>query len=192
MFLEIILLYAGLVIGIFSFFVLQKKERYGIFFLPITAVVVAQGFGILSKEMDGSLFIYLFTVILCGVGLGNIYETRIKKEQDEYVPLLPEIHDLDKEEIKEDVSEEVAEAVQEEVQAEVTEDTTEVVAESVQEEAPVEELPVEEPMIQYIENPLPLPKKKEHKKMDYAVELSLDNDDYDIVDMTGMDFYDIE
>lgn len=177
--LEIILLFAGLVIGIFSFFVLQKKEKYGIFFLPMTAVVVAQGFGILSKEMDGSLFIYLFTVILCGVGLGNIYETRIKEEQDEYVPILPEIHDLDKEEIKEDVSEEVAEAVQEEVQAEVTEDTMEVVAESVQEEAPVEELPVEDPVIQYIENPLPLPKKHVPKMLDYDIEVA-DDDDYDI------------
>lgn len=45
---------------------------------------------------------------------------------------------------------------------------------------------------EFIENPLPLPKKKEHKKMDYAIELSQDNDDYDILDMTGMDFFDIE
>lgn len=43
---------------------------------------------------------------------------------------------------------------------------------------------------QFIENPLPVPKRKEHKEMDYAIEPS-PNDDYDITDMTGMDFFDI-
>ncbi len=43
---------------------------------------------------------------------------------------------------------------------------------------------------QFIENPLPVPKRKEHREMDYAIEPS-PNDDYDITDMTGMDFFDI-
>lgn len=46
--------------------------------------------------------------------------------------------------------------------------------------------------VKYIENPLPVPKRREHRKMDYAVELTSANDDYDIKDMTGMDFFDIE
>lgn len=152
--LEIILLFVGLVMGIFSFVVLQRKERYGIFFLPMVAVIIAQGFGVLLNETDGSLFIYLFAVILCGVGLGNVYETRIKEEQDDIVPLIPEIQDLDKEEIREEVSEEAVEQVQEEV-------------------------PVEETVIQYIENPLPLPKKHVPKMLDYDIEVA-DDDDYDI------------
>lgn len=44
----------------------------------------------------------------------------------------------------------------------------------------------------YIENPLPVPKRREHKEMDFAVELCNDNDDYDIKDVSGMDFFDIE
>lgn len=43
----------------------------------------------------------------------------------------------------------------------------------------------------FIENPLPVPKRKEHKEMDYAVAVA-ENDDYDIKDMTGKDFFDIE
>lgn len=43
---------------------------------------------------------------------------------------------------------------------------------------------------QFIENPLPVPKRKEHREMDYAIEPS-PNDDYDITDMTGIDFFDI-
>ena len=45
---------------------------------------------------------------------------------------------------------------------------------------------------QYIENPLPVPKRKEHKQMDYAIDTLNENDDFDIMDMTGMEFYDIE
>lgn len=46
--------------------------------------------------------------------------------------------------------------------------------------------------VQYIENPLPVPKRKEHKKMDFALETTDSNDDYDLKDMTNKDFYDIE
>lgn len=46
--------------------------------------------------------------------------------------------------------------------------------------------------IKFIENPLPVPKRREHKEMDFAVILHNDNDDYDIKDVSGMDFFDIE
>ncbi len=49
----------------------------------------------------------------------------------------------------------------------------------------------EEVKTNYIENPLPVPKRKPHKQMDYAVNVK-DDDDYDIKDMTGKDFFDIE
>ena len=45
--------------------------------------------------------------------------------------------------------------------------------------------------VNYIENPLPVPKRKVHKEMDYAIK-TRDNDDYDLKDMSGKDFYDIE
>lgn len=43
----------------------------------------------------------------------------------------------------------------------------------------------------FIENPLPVPKRRAHREMDYAIETDA-NDDYDITDMTGKDFFDIE
>lgn len=46
--------------------------------------------------------------------------------------------------------------------------------------------------VQYIENPLPVPKRKEHKEMDYAFEPTDNDDDYDVKDITGKDYYDIE
>lgn len=45
---------------------------------------------------------------------------------------------------------------------------------------------------QFIENPLPMPKRKEHKEMDYVVEISTENDDFDLKDLSGKDFFDIE
>lgn len=51
---------------------------------------------------------------------------------------------------------------------------------------------LEDKKIQYIDNPLPVPKRKEHKEMDYAFHPSDNENDYDIKDLTGKDFYDIE
>ncbi len=46
--------------------------------------------------------------------------------------------------------------------------------------------------VQYIENPLPVPKRREHKEMDYAFEPTGKDDDYDVRDLTGKDYFDIE
>ncbi len=46
--------------------------------------------------------------------------------------------------------------------------------------------------LQFIENPLPMPKRREHKEMDYTVEISTENDDFDLKDLSGKDFFDIE
>lgn len=43
----------------------------------------------------------------------------------------------------------------------------------------------------YIENPLPVPKRRVHKEMDYVIETDA-SDDYDITDVAGKDFFDIE
>lgn len=51
---------------------------------------------------------------------------------------------------------------------------------------------VEVKPIQMIENPLPVPKKKEHRQMDYMLTDLPDDDDFDLKDMTGIDFFDIE
>lgn len=43
----------------------------------------------------------------------------------------------------------------------------------------------------FIENPLPVPKRKAHKELDYSIFVS-DTDDFDIKDMTGIDYFDID
>ena len=51
---------------------------------------------------------------------------------------------------------------------------------------------LEDKKIQYIENPLPVPKRREHKEMDYAFEPTGNKEDYDVKDLTGKDYFDIE
>lgn len=43
-----------------------------------------------------------------------------------------------------------------------------------------------------IENPLPLPKKKIHKKMDYAINDKSENDDFDLKDISENDDFDLK
>ena len=49
----------------------------------------------------------------------------------------------------------------------------------------------EEQKPDFIENPLPVPKRRAHKEMDYAIAVD-EKDDYDITNMSGMDFFGIE
>lgn len=65
----------------------------------------------------------------------------------------------------------------------------EVEANTEMEETSREKEPVKK--TKFIENPLPVPKRKPHKEMDYAVKTA-ENDDYDIQDMSGKDFFDID
>lgn len=51
---------------------------------------------------------------------------------------------------------------------------------------------VEKSQVRMIENPLPVPKRREHKEMDYMLTDIPENDDFDLKDMTGIDFFDIE
>ncbi|MDE6912475.1 MAG: hypothetical protein K2P35_02105 [Lachnospiraceae bacterium] len=66
---------------------------------------------------------------------------------------------------------------------------TTVVPDSSMKEIILDDVEAEKP--KFIENPLPVPKRRAHKEMDYAIEPD-ENDDYDITDMTGKDFFDIE
>lgn len=58
-------------------------------------------------------------------------------------------------------------------------------------EITLEDVKREEQRTDFIENPLPVPKRREHREMDYALVVD-ENDDYDITDMSGKDFFDIE
>jgi hypothetical protein len=49
---------------------------------------------------------------------------------------------------------------------------------------------LEEKKVKFLENPLPVPKRREHKALDYAIEVPED-DDFDIKDIPENDDFDI-
>lgn len=73
----------------------------------------------------------------------------------------------------------------------VVEPETSAIPDTSMKEIVLDDLEEKEKKVQYIENPLPVPKRREHKEMDFAFEPA-GSDDYDLKDMTGIDFYDIE
>lgn len=153
--LDVFLLFVGLTLGIFSFFCSRRQERLSVFVLPLIGLMTAQGFGMLTKQMDGSFFIYLFVTVLCAIGIGNIFTVE-KSGEEEGVPETLTIQDLD------------------------ADDAQNVVEEPVEVEAEVPAVSAEETVpVQYIENPLPLPKKHVPRVLDYDIEVP-DDDDYDI------------
>jgi hypothetical protein len=50
----------------------------------------------------------------------------------------------------------------------------------------------EDKQVKFLDNPLPVPKRREHKEMDFAIELTPDNDDFDIKELPEGDDFDIE
>jgi Na+-transporting methylmalonyl-CoA/oxaloacetate decarboxylase gamma subunit len=46
--------------------------------------------------------------------------------------------------------------------------------------------------VKMIDNPLPMPKRREHKEMDFAIELTPENDDFDIKELPEGDDFDID
>lgn len=66
----------------------------------------------------------------------------------------------------------------------------EVIVENTVKETVVEE--TDEKKVKFLDNPLPVPKRRKHKEMDFAVSLDDKNNDYDIKDVSGKDFYDID
>jgi hypothetical protein len=49
---------------------------------------------------------------------------------------------------------------------------------------------LEKKEVKFLDNPLPVPKRKMHREMDYAIEVS-DDDDFDIKELPDNDDFDI-
>jgi hypothetical protein len=50
----------------------------------------------------------------------------------------------------------------------------------------------EDTQVKLLDNPLPLPKRREHREMEFAIELTPENDDFDIKELPEGDDFDIE
>lgn len=157
--------------GIFSFWCKRKAEKISIWVLASGALMGAQCFQMTTGEMPGFQMLYLFMAVLAGIGISNAFAWK---------PVMP-------------VAEEEEAAAK--TPLERTEAQTKPQAQTYAQVQPQTytqaQAPEPAPAIQYIENPLPLPKKHVARTMDYKLKVDDsealdydyqidDDDDYDI------------
>jgi hypothetical protein len=56
----------------------------------------------------------------------------------------------------------------------------------------IEMAEIENKQVKMLDNPLPVPKRREHREMEFAIELTPENDDFDIKELPEGDDFDIE
>lgn len=173
--------------GIFSFWCSRGVERFTIWIVCLCSAVLMQCLGMFTEEMSGFCHIFFFSTILAGLGIREsitVYPAESKpiiKEEKEIV------EDKDKTE-KRDSAETVSEG--ENTGAEKVSEGESIEAEKVSEEKGVEkgEQPEKERKIEFLENPLPLPKKHAKRVMDYKLDSDKDLGGYDVFVADDDDF----
>ena len=163
----IILLMGLLAWGIFSFWCDKKQEKLSVWIAATGVILALQTYQMAEQNPGSSVYLYLFMAVLAGIALENIFMV------DDSIPINEEVFEaLDR-----------MEAARENIEhsrAQVEREPS-----SVRGRTPLQELTVsaEEPplkKVNYIENPLPLPKKHIPKVMDYRINDVEESADYDM------------
>ncbi len=180
-------------IGVFSFWCDFEKERQSIWIWLAVLLVALQSFGMTTTEVNGTLFLYIAFAILSGVSLSGIFAAVSEEEEFRSLgKILEQEEAAEAAELKKPARKAKA-PVEEQAEEnpaveESREETTEkATVEALREEAAEQEKP---PRVKFLENPLPLPKKHVKKVLDYDVELTEGQDDFDLA-VDDNDDYDI-
>jgi len=179
---DIVVLLFLMCMGIFSFWCIRKSEKISIWVLASGVLIGAQCFQITTDEMPGFQLLYLFLAVLAGIGISNVLA---------YSPIMLLVDEKEAENAQEAAKQgEVQEELHDEARTKLRAEVKAKPQTESQEEPQVQSLKPA-PDIQYIENPLPLPKKHVAKTMDYRLKVDEskpldydyqieDDDDYDI------------
>lgn len=162
--LDVIVLLCIMAFGIFSFWCNPWSDELEIWVIGIFSVLVLLLFQIPTQEITGIRWCYLFMAVTAGVGISNLFKIKQIAEIEE------EKRNLKKEntgeaQIQQKLDAEGKTMMEQEVNKEGGTVTVEF-------EGKTRE-------VKLLDNPLPLPKKKAHKTMDFDYEVKED-DDFDI------------
>ncbi len=170
--LDMVLVNALLVFGCVSFWCTRSLGKRGVWIFAAMLMAVGVSFGMSAPDYFGDYaFLYLLCVILAGAGI-----------EDAFARKLPKVERV-KAEKKLFKKKKTEDALTENIVEQPPESTVDSDNSAAEEERlePVDitaNMP-KMPTINFIENPLPLPKKHERKIMDYDYEVAED-DDFDI------------
>lgn len=174
--IENVVVFALLLVGVFTFWCRKETEKISLWICEIILVLLAQCFQLTTVEADGKVFLYVFIAILTSIGIAEMFVVNKAEviEEDAVIDTTEEMEVVDME--QPDAETQLLD--EEKVQSD--EETQSLEVEQIEKVQPVEVQPVEEepPVIEYIPNPLPLPKKHEKKVLKYAVD-SKEEDDFD-------------
>ena len=146
--------------GVFSYWCRIKCERQSVWLAQVLALGILSGYGMLSEDMPGFTLLYLLLAIVAGAGIQAILPYELERLRDAG-----------------EMPSETVEAVP-------------VGAVPRKHRLKVQDLETEDPetdKIQFIENPLPLPKKHVPKVLDYKLGDSVGDYDYPVADDDDFD-----
>lgn len=150
-----------LAMGIFSFWLNRRQDKRSVYTIGICLWMTATGFGIFTPELIGNTGLYLLLLLWGTVSL----------EECRSLPAAAVA--VEEAAVQEETTVQERVAVSEKAGAMEKTDAPE--------EADVLEKTVAIPKkVQYIENPLPLPKKHVKRVMDYSLKEMPDEDDFDL------------
>ena len=152
-----------LTVGAFSYWCRKERERQSVWIAPVLVLGTFIGCGMLSEDMPGFTLLYLLLAMAAGAGIQAVLPYEMERLR-EFKPVLSETVEA----VPAGTSSKIRRL---KVQDLETEELPE------EEPAPTAEEIKEEGKIQFIENPLPLPKKHVPKVLDYK--LNSDNGDFD-------------
>lgn len=186
---EVWVLAGALTFGIFSFWCHRREERISSGVTALYLVMAAGCFGIFAEEQQSFFFTYVLLVLLAGVGVAQCLRTENAPEASEEAAVQSSLEDdlvieeLTDSEVESSVPEEAEEREGISAENETKEDALQ------REKALKEELKKEsaEHKVQFLENPLPVPKKHVKRVMDYPLR-SAPEDDFDFAVAEEDDF----
>lgn len=168
---EFIILPTFIALGIFSFWRRKKEQSMAPFIIMVAGMSMLYFAGVPGQNMDGNYLLYLLMTALAGISVSELFygqEISVMKPQT----LSEEIEDLEDVVIKQPKSEvqdtESKNAKFVTVSQEKNSVNVDVVEEQKEESEMEKRFGRKQEETNKIENPLPIPKKKEKKIMDYA------------------------
>lgn len=148
--------------GVFSYWCRIKCERQSVWLAQVLALGILSGFGMLSEDMSGFMLLYLLLAVAAGAGVQAILPYEMESLQ-EVKMMQPET-----------------------VEAVFVSDKVKKRRLNIQ-DLENEDLPEETSTVQFIENPLPVPKKHVPKVLDYKLGDNVGDYDYPVADDDDFD-----
>ena len=166
-----------LAMGIFSFWLNRRQDKRSVYTIGICLWLTAMCFGIFTPELDGNTGLYLLLLLWGTVSLEECRRLPAASVAVEEAAVPEETDVLEKAAMLEKAAAIPTKELPEEELSERRENLAGQEESLTGEKAPEKKQPQK---VQYIENPLPLPKKHVKCVMDYSLKEMPDEDDFDL------------